>query len=230
MFFVPMCVLLHKFNSHCVQFFTSMHILSHEFNSCCVPSHPCVHVCPFMFCVSVVRHSDLHVSCVAVHMCIPPKIPVYNSNSITIFSVFCINAHPFTQVQFLCPLKSPFNTIPNQSQFQCFSRPCTSFRMSSILIASIHVLSHEFTSCHVHLCPCIHACPFMFCASAVQCSDLCVSCVAVRMRIPNQSYFQCFSHPCTSFRTNSILVASVCILVSMHIWDLCWIDDRLLDD
>ena len=67
--------------------FVSMHFLSHEFNSCCihlheftsrcVHSHPCVCVCPFpslhpcthpfVFCVSTVRCSDLHVSCVVVH-------------------------------------------------------------------------------------------------------------------------------------------------------------------
>ena len=38
------------------------------------------------------------------------------------------------------PQKSPFNTIPNQSQFQCFSRPCVSFCTSSILVTSIRIL------------------------------------------------------------------------------------------
>ena len=45
--------------------------------------------------------------------------------------------------------KSPFNTIPNQSQFQCFSRPCASFRMSSILVASIRMSSILVASIHI---------------------------------------------------------------------------------
>ena len=46
----------------------------------------------------------------------------------------------------------------------------------------MRVLSHEFTSRCTHLHPCIHARTFVFRASAVRCSDLRVSCVAVRTR------------------------------------------------
>ena len=49
--------------------FASMRILLHKFTSHRVHSHPCIHVHPFMFCISVVRCSDLHVSCVGVCAC-----------------------------------------------------------------------------------------------------------------------------------------------------------------
>ena len=97
----------------------------------------------------------------------------------------------------------------------------------------MRILSHEFNSRCVHLhesnsrCvhshPCVHMRPFVFRASVVQCSDLCVSCVAVHTRaprkspfntIPNQSQFQCFSCPCVSFRMSSILTHARCCLPS----------------
>ena len=79
----------------------------------------------------------------------------------------------------MVPRKSPFNTIPNQSQFQCLSHPCVFFRMIPLFFASMHVLSHEFNSRCTHLHPCIHAHTFVVHMSVVQHSDLCVSCVAV---------------------------------------------------
>ena len=70
-----------------------------------------------------------------------------------------------------CPRKSPFNTIPNQSKFQCFSRPCASFRTSSILVASIRVLaSMRALSCS--------ACPWF---GAVTCVSHVLRCARARV-------------------------------------------------
>ena len=93
--------------------FNSRCVHSHEFDSRCVHSHPCAHARPFVFRASAVRRSDLRVSCVTVG----------------------------ARVRCGLPSKSPFNTIPNQSQFHCFSRPCASFRTSSILVACIRTSS-----------------------------------------------------------------------------------------
>ena len=82
------------------------------------------------------------------------------------------------------PRKSPFNTIPNQSQFQWCTRPCASFRTSSILVASIRTSSLLVTSIRIlasmHTLSC--SAHLQFGAVTSGRSDLHVSCVAVRAR------------------------------------------------
>ena len=71
------------------------------------------------------------------------------------FSVFCVHARPFTQnvppiipenprlIQFHINHNSNVFRVHARSfaRFHCFSRPCASFRTSSILVASIRVLA-----------------------------------------------------------------------------------------
>ena len=80
------------------------------------------------------------------------------------------------------PRKSPFNTIPDQSQFQGFSRPCASFRTSSILLASIRTSSILVASIRILASMRALSCSARLRFGAVTSgrSDLRVSCVAVR--------------------------------------------------
>ena len=112
------------------------------------------------------------------------------------------------------PQKSPFNTIPNQSKFNCFCIHVHPFAQVHILshpcallcpCTSMRILSHKFTSCCIHSHPCVHAHPFMFHTSAVRRSDLHVSCVAVRMhaqcRLPSNGSASLRSCPCAACGT-----------------------------
>ena len=91
----------------------------------------------------------------------------------------------------LGPRNSPFKTIPNQSQFQCFSRPCASFRMSSILVASVHILaSMRILSCSAH--------PRF---GAVTCVSHVLWCARARCRLPSDGSAGLQSRPCPACGT-----------------------------
>ena len=81
------------------------------------------------------------------------------------------------------PRKFPFNTIPNQSQFQCFSHPCASFRTSSILVASIRMSSILIVSICILASMCTLSCSVHLQFGTVTSghSDLQVSCAAEHM-------------------------------------------------
>ena len=87
---------------------------------------------------------------------------------------------------------------------------------------SMCILSHKFASCHIHSCPCIHVCPFMFHMSTVWCSDLCVSHVAVHMLW----YCRCAEHERTHMDTRIRMDATRIELVQMDTTrtELVWKD------
>ena len=89
---------------------------------------------------------------------VPDARPVQMGNvELRIIGRAVCNLHEVPLREFYEPRKSPFNTIPNQSKFQCFSRG-----FSGVSFASMRVLSHEFNSRRVHARPCIHARTFVF--------------------------------------------------------------------
>ena len=78
------------------------------------------------------------------------------------------------------PRKSLFNKIPNQSQFQCFLCPCTSFCTSSILVTSICTRSLLITSVCFLTSMCMLSCCTCLQFSAMTCMSHVLQCVHVR--------------------------------------------------
>ena len=105
------------------------------------------------------READATDDAAAARDCVKPKFPDVADKRSASREIEQMDHIPWERVLFNpfqtdeeIPRKSAFNTISNQSQLQCFSRPCASFRTSSILVASIRILgSMRVLSCSTRL-------------------------------------------------------------------------------
>ena len=96
--------------------------------------------------------------------------------------------------------KSPFNKIPNQSQFQCFSRPCASFRTSSFLVASICTSSLLVASVRFLASMRVLSCSARPRFGAVTCMSHVLRCARARARcrLPSNGSAGLRSRPCAA--------------------------------